>query len=61
MHINLRNLEQFADCLYYEPAGRTFSIKNTGDGPLQVLITLMRLVETGRAVGLHNIATAAGA
>jgi len=31
------------DTLYYEPAGHTFRIKNTGDGPLQVLITLIRV------------------
>ncbi len=29
--------------LYYEPAGCTFKIKNTGDGPLEVLITLIRV------------------
>lgn len=33
------------ETLYYEPAGSTFRIKNTGDSPLQVLITLIR-VET---------------
>ena len=31
------------ESLYYEPAGRTFRIQNTGDGPLQVLITLIRV------------------
>jgi len=31
------------ETLYYEPAGSTFRIRNTGDGPLQVLITLVRV------------------
>ncbi len=31
------------ETLYYEPAGHTFRIKNTGDDPLQVLITLVRV------------------
>lgn len=31
------------ETLYYEPSGCTFQIKNTGDGPLQVLITLIRV------------------
>src|ERR1051325_7740202 len=31
------------ETLYYEPAGRTFRIKNTGDDPLQVLIILIRV------------------
>ena len=31
------------DTLYYEPAGHTFRIRNTGDSPLQVLITLIRV------------------
>jgi mannose-6-phosphate isomerase-like protein (cupin superfamily) len=34
------------ETLYYEPAGHTFQIKNTGDGPLQVLITLIRVEST---------------
>lgn len=33
------------DTLYYEAAGQTFSIKNTGEGPFEILITLIR-VET---------------
>ena len=33
----------FPETLYYEPAGRTFHIKNTGDDPFQVLITLIRV------------------
>lgn len=31
------------ETLYYEPAGCTFRIKNTGAEPLQVLITLIRV------------------
>jgi mannose-6-phosphate isomerase-like protein (cupin superfamily) len=31
------------ETLYYEPAGRTFRIVNTGDSPLQILITLIRV------------------
>jgi mannose-6-phosphate isomerase-like protein (cupin superfamily) len=31
------------ETLYYEPAGHTFRIRNTGDSPLQVLITLVRV------------------
>ena len=31
------------ETLYYEPAGQTFRISNTGDSPLQVLITLVRV------------------
>ena len=31
------------ETLYYEPAGHTFRIKNTGDGHLQVLIPLVRV------------------
>ncbi len=38
--------------LYYEPAGCTFKIVNNGDGPLQVLITLVRVeAETASAEG----------
>jgi mannose-6-phosphate isomerase-like protein (cupin superfamily) len=29
--------------LYYEPAGHTFHIGNTGDEPMQVLITLVQV------------------
>ena len=31
------------DTLYYEPAGHTFCIRNTGNRPLRVLITLIRV------------------
>ena len=31
------------ETLYYESAGHTFCIRNTGDGPLRVLITLIRV------------------
>jgi mannose-6-phosphate isomerase-like protein (cupin superfamily) len=31
------------ETLYYEPAGHKFTIKNTGNSPLQVLITLVRV------------------
>jgi mannose-6-phosphate isomerase-like protein (cupin superfamily) len=33
------------ETLYYEPAGHTFRIQNTGTGPLQILITLIRVVD----------------
>lgn len=32
--------------LCYEPAGSTFRVQNTGDEPLQVLITLIRVEES---------------
>lgn len=38
-----KEVELVPQTLYYEPAGCTFGIKNTGDGPLQVLITLIRV------------------
>ncbi|RYZ78156.1 MAG: cupin domain-containing protein [Proteobacteria bacterium] len=31
--------------LYYEPAGHTFHIRNTGSEPLQVLITLVHVAD----------------
>ena len=40
---NAKEVEIVPETLYYEPAGHTFRIKNTGDGPLQVLITLVRV------------------
>ena len=40
---NTKEVEIVPETLYYEPAGSTFKIKNTGDGPLQVLITLVRV------------------
>ena len=39
--VNLRE-----ETLYYEPSGCTFQIKNTGDEPLQVLITLIRVEQS---------------
>jgi len=38
-----KEVDLVPDTLYYEPAGHTFRIRNTGDGPLQVLITLVRV------------------
>src|ERR1044071_6539578 len=35
----IKDIDLVPETLYYEPAGRTFRIKNTGDAPLQVLIT----------------------
>ena len=45
---NAQEVELAPETLYYEPAGHTFRIQNTGDGPLEVLITLVR-VETSSA------------
>lgn len=39
----VKEVELVPETLYYEPAGRTFQINNTGDHPLQVLITLIRV------------------
>ena len=36
------------ETLYYEPAGRTFTFKNIGDSPLQVLIFLARVEAAAR-------------
>lgn len=38
-----KEVDLVPEILYYEPAGHTFRIQNTGDGPLQVLITLIRV------------------
>ncbi len=40
-----KEVKLLPETLYYEPAGSTFHIKNTGDGPLQVLITLVRVAQ----------------
>ncbi len=39
----MKEVELVPETLYYESAGHTFRIKNTGDDPLQVLITLIRV------------------
>jgi quercetin dioxygenase-like cupin family protein len=39
----IKDVDLVPETLYYEPAGRTVRIKNTGDAPLQVLITLIRV------------------
>ena len=39
----IKDVDLVPETLYYEPAGCTFRIKNTGDAPLQVLITLIRV------------------
>jgi mannose-6-phosphate isomerase-like protein (cupin superfamily) len=38
-----KEVDLVPETLYYEPAGRTFRFKNTGDTPLQMLITLIRV------------------
>jgi len=38
-----KEVDLVPETLYYEPAGCTFHIRNTGDSPLQVLITLVRV------------------
>ncbi len=38
-----KEVDLVPETLYYEPAGSTFRIRNTGDAPLQVLITLIRV------------------
>ena len=38
-----KEVDLVPETLYYEPAGRTIRIKNTGDTPLQLLITLIRV------------------
>ncbi len=43
---NAKEVELVPETLYYEPAGHTFRIKNTGNEPLQVLITLVRVEPT---------------
>ena len=36
------------ETLCYEPAGHIFCIRNTGDGPLRVLVTLIRVEAADR-------------
>lgn len=44
MSVNsVKEVDLFPETLYYEPAGCTFRIRNTGDAPLQILITLIRV------------------
>src|SRR5665213_1475480 len=38
-----KEVDLTVDTLYYEPAGHSFRIRNTGDSPFQVLITLIRV------------------
>lgn len=45
---DVKAVDLVPETLYYEPAGHTFCIRNVGDSPLQVLITLVR-VEPGAA------------
>lgn len=40
-----------AQTLYYEPAGHTFRVQNTGNEPFQVLITLIRVDEANLMQG----------
>ena len=39
----VKEVELVPETLYYEPAGCTFKIQNTGMTPLQILITLVRV------------------
>ena len=43
-----KEVDLFPETLYYEPAGCTFGIKNTGNAPFQVLITLIRVEVAAR-------------
>ena len=44
MRVNeIKVVELVPETLYYEPSGCTFQIENTGDSPLQILITLIRV------------------
>jgi mannose-6-phosphate isomerase-like protein (cupin superfamily) len=38
-----KDVELVTETLYYEPEGRTFQITNTGEVPMEVLITLVRV------------------
>lgn len=38
-----KDVDLVPETLYYEPVGSTFRIRNTGETPLQVLITLIRV------------------
>jgi len=40
---NIKTVDLVPETLYYEPAGHMFCIKNVGDSPLQILITLIRV------------------
>ena len=44
-----KEVELLTETLYYEPAGRTFLIKNTSDSPFEVLITLIRVEQSAVA------------
>ncbi len=41
--VGARNVALIPGTLYYEPSGKTFSIKNVGLEPFQTLITLIRV------------------
>lgn len=41
-----KEVDLLPDVLYYEPAGRTFLIKNTSESPFEVLITLIRVEQS---------------
>jgi mannose-6-phosphate isomerase-like protein (cupin superfamily) len=43
----VKQVELVPETLYYEPSGHSFEIRNTGTGPLQVLITLVRVGVAG--------------
>lgn len=40
---DMKEVDLVPETLYYEPAGHTFHIKNNGDVPLEILITLVRV------------------
>ncbi|HLJ78019.1 MAG TPA: cupin domain-containing protein [Acidobacteriaceae bacterium] len=47
----IKDVDLVPETLYYEPAGRTIRIRNSGVEPLQVLITLIRVDSTARKDG----------
>jgi mannose-6-phosphate isomerase-like protein (cupin superfamily) len=50
-----KEVDLVPETLYYEPAGCTFEIKNTGSGPLQVLITLIRVAPAPDGLTIHAL------
>jgi mannose-6-phosphate isomerase-like protein (cupin superfamily) len=45
-----KEVDLVPETLYFEPAGCTFRIRNTGDGPLQVLIMLVQVEPSSASV-----------
>ncbi len=50
----IKEVDLMPETLYYEPAGRTFRIRNTGDCPLRVLITLIRVEASDQTGAAKN-------